>query len=84
VTGLSHRFSTPCPITVRRERLLDRDRQSIVGSRLDRRLPPSISALGKPGIVTISGKASQDLALGTFNSILKQAGLKINDAHNRS
>lgn len=30
----------------------------------------------KPGRVTISGKASDDLAPGTFNSILKQAGLK--------
>ena len=31
---------------------------------------------GKPGRVTISGKPSDDLAPGTFNSILKQAGLK--------
>ncbi|MGA9265297.1 MAG: type II toxin-antitoxin system HicA family toxin [Rhodomicrobium sp.] len=30
----------------------------------------------KPGRVTIAGKASDDLAPGTFNSILKQAGLK--------
>jgi len=30
----------------------------------------------KQGRVTISGKASDDLAPGTFNSILKQAGLK--------
>lgn len=30
----------------------------------------------KPGRVTISGKMSDDLAPGTFNSILKQAGLK--------
>jgi predicted RNA binding protein YcfA (HicA-like mRNA interferase family) len=30
----------------------------------------------KPGRVTISGKPSDDLAPGTFNSILKQAGLK--------
>ncbi|MBI4780922.1 MAG: type II toxin-antitoxin system HicA family toxin [Oscillatoriophycideae cyanobacterium NC_groundwater_1537_Pr4_S-0.65um_50_18] len=30
----------------------------------------------KPGLVTIPGKLSDDLALGTFNSILKQAGLK--------
>lgn len=32
--------------------------------------------LTKPGRVTIAGKASDDLAPGTFNSILKQAGLK--------
>ena len=30
----------------------------------------------KPGRVTIPGKLSDDLALGTFNSVLKQAGLK--------
>jgi predicted RNA binding protein YcfA (HicA-like mRNA interferase family) len=30
----------------------------------------------KRGRVTIAGKMSDDLAPGTFNSILKQAGLK--------
>ncbi|MGI8437942.1 MAG: type II toxin-antitoxin system HicA family toxin [Chthoniobacterales bacterium] len=30
----------------------------------------------KPGLVTIPGKPSDDLAPGTANSILKQAGLK--------
>lgn len=30
----------------------------------------------KPGCVTIAGKPSDDLASGTLNSILKQAGLK--------
>jgi len=30
----------------------------------------------KPGRVTIAGKPSDDLAAGTLNSILKQAGLK--------
>jgi predicted RNA binding protein YcfA (HicA-like mRNA interferase family) len=30
----------------------------------------------KPGLVTIAGKPSDDLAPGTKNSILKQAGLK--------
>ena len=30
----------------------------------------------KPGRVTIASKASDDLAPGTLNSILKQAGLK--------
>lgn len=29
----------------------------------------------KPGIVTIAGKMSKDLAPGTWNSILKQAGI---------
>lgn len=30
----------------------------------------------KPGRVTLAGKPSDDLAPGTLNSILKQAGLK--------
>ncbi|MGH9352147.1 MAG: type II toxin-antitoxin system HicA family toxin [Terriglobia bacterium] len=30
----------------------------------------------KPGIVTIPGRGNDDLASGTLNSILKQAGLK--------
>jgi len=30
----------------------------------------------KPGTVTVSGKPSMDVAPGTLNSILKQAGLK--------
>lgn len=33
----------------------------------------------KPGRVTIAGKPSDDLAPGTLNSILKQAGLKGNE-----
>ena len=30
----------------------------------------------KPGRVTVAGKPSDDIAPGTLNSILKQAGLK--------
>jgi predicted RNA binding protein YcfA (HicA-like mRNA interferase family) len=30
----------------------------------------------KPGLVTVAGQPSDDLAPGTLNSILKQAGLK--------
>ena len=30
----------------------------------------------KPGLVTIPGNRNHDLALGTLNSVLKQAGLK--------
>jgi predicted RNA binding protein YcfA (HicA-like mRNA interferase family) len=30
----------------------------------------------KPGLVTVPGKLGDDLALGTLQSILKQAGLK--------
>ena len=32
--------------------------------------------LVKPGLVTVPGKLSDDLAPGTLDSILKQAGLK--------
>ena len=31
----------------------------------------------KPGLVTISGKMGDELAPGTLNSVLKQAGLKV-------
>jgi predicted RNA binding protein YcfA (HicA-like mRNA interferase family) len=30
----------------------------------------------KPGLVTVAGKPNDDVAPGTLNSILKQAGLK--------
>lgn len=30
----------------------------------------------KPGLVTVAGKLGDDLAKGTLNSVLKQAGLK--------
>ncbi len=30
----------------------------------------------KPGLVTVPGKPGDDLAVGTYESILKQAGLK--------
>jgi predicted RNA binding protein YcfA (HicA-like mRNA interferase family) len=30
----------------------------------------------KPGLVTLAGKLSDELAPGTLNSVLKQAGLK--------
>ncbi|MFZ1218620.1 MAG: type II toxin-antitoxin system HicA family toxin [Chthoniobacterales bacterium] len=32
---------------------------------------------GKPGLVTIAGHPNVDIPRGTFNSIRKQAGLKI-------
>lgn len=32
--------------------------------------------LSKPGLVTVPGKPGDDLAPGTLDSILKQAGLK--------
>ena len=30
----------------------------------------------KPGLVTIAGKPSDELAVGTLNSVLRQAGLR--------
>ncbi len=30
----------------------------------------------KPGVVTVPGRLGDDIAIGTLNSILKQAGLK--------
>ena len=30
----------------------------------------------RPGLVTVAGKSSDEIAPGTLNSILKQAGLK--------
>jgi predicted RNA binding protein YcfA (HicA-like mRNA interferase family) len=30
----------------------------------------------KPGLVTIAGKPGDDLATGTLNSVLKQAGIR--------
>ena len=33
----------------------------------------------RPGVVTIAGRLSHDLPIGTWNSILKQAGLKEDD-----
>jgi predicted RNA binding protein YcfA (HicA-like mRNA interferase family) len=31
----------------------------------------------KPGLVTVAGQEGDDLAKGTLNSVLKQAGLKL-------
>ena len=45
------------------------DRQKATSHRIYRH--PS-----KPGHVTVSGKMSADMAPGTYNNILKQAGLK--------
>jgi predicted RNA binding protein YcfA (HicA-like mRNA interferase family) len=39
-------------------------------------LSGALKAVAAPGRVTIAGHPSDDLAPGTFNSILKQAGLK--------
>ena len=54
-------------------RLLEKDGWRLVrqrGSHRQYRHPV------KPGLVTIAGKPGDDLAPGTLNSVLKQAGLK--------
>jgi predicted RNA binding protein YcfA (HicA-like mRNA interferase family) len=45
-------------------------------SRRDSWQSQAVQASCKAGRVTVAGKLSDDLAPGTLNSILKQAGLK--------
>jgi predicted RNA binding protein YcfA (HicA-like mRNA interferase family) len=54
-------------------RLLQQDGWSIVAQRGSHR---QFKHKTKAGRVTVPGKPSDDLAPGTLNSILKQAGLK--------
>jgi predicted RNA binding protein YcfA (HicA-like mRNA interferase family) len=54
-------------------RLIEGDGWSLVATRGSHR---QFKHPGKPGRVTVAGKPSDDLAPGTLNSILKQAGLK--------
>lgn len=54
-------------------RLIEEDGWRIVETRGSHR---QFKHPQKPGRVTIAGKPSDDLAPGTFNSILKQAELK--------
>lgn len=54
-------------------RLLHEDGWYLVKTRGSHR---QFKHAAKPGRVTVAGKPSDDLASGTVNSILKQAGLK--------
>ena len=54
-------------------RMLEADGWVIVRTRGSHR---QLKHGSKPGIVTVSGKASVEIPAGTLNSILKQAGLK--------
>ncbi len=54
-------------------RLLEADGWSLVATRGSHR---QYKHKIKPGRVTVPGKLSDELSPGTFNSILKQAGLK--------
>jgi predicted RNA binding protein YcfA (HicA-like mRNA interferase family) len=54
-------------------RLLQEDGWFLVATRGSHK---QFKHAAKPGRVTVAGKPSDDLAPGTLNSILKQAGLK--------
>jgi predicted RNA binding protein YcfA (HicA-like mRNA interferase family) len=54
-------------------RLLESDGWLLVATRGSHR---QYKHSRKPGRVTVAGKLSDDMAPGTLNSILKQAGLK--------
>ena len=54
-------------------RVLHHDGWYLVGTRGSHR---QLRHLSKEGRVTVPGKPSDDLAVGTLNSILKQAQLK--------
>ena len=54
-------------------RMLHEDQSYLVATRGSHR---QFRHPDKPGRVTVPGKPSDDLAPGTLNSILKQAGLK--------
>jgi predicted RNA binding protein YcfA (HicA-like mRNA interferase family) len=57
-------------------RLIERDGWYLVATRGSHR---QYKHSTKSGRVTIAGKPSDDLAPGTLNSIMKQAGLKEKD-----
>lgn len=54
-------------------RLIDTDGWKLVATRGSHR---QFKHPNKPGRVTIAGKPSDDLSPGTWDSILKQSGLK--------
>jgi len=54
-------------------KLPERDEWYVVRTRGSHR---QYKHLVKRGVVTVAGKRSDDLAAGTLNSVLKQAGLK--------
>ena len=54
-------------------RLIEQDGWFLVATRGSHR---QYKHATKPGRVTVAGKASDDMAPGTLNSVLKQAGLK--------
>lgn len=55
-------------------KMLEDDGWSVVRLRGSHR---QFKHASKPGLVTVAGKPGDDLAPGTLNSVLKQAGLKL-------
>ena len=55
------------------EEVIDAYRRRIAVGKAERALAKHAT---KPGLVTVAGKRSDDVAPGTLNSILKQSGLK--------
>ena len=53
--------------------LLEEDGWTVVRQRGSHR---QFKHASKPGLVTVAGKPGDDLAPGTLNSVVKQAGLK--------
>ena len=47
-----------------------------LGTRPNPRKPSAVQHPEEPGLVTLAGKPGDELAPGTLNSVLKQAGLK--------
>ena len=54
-------------------KMIQKDGWKLVATRGSHR---QFKHASKPGRVTVPGKPSDDLAVGTQNSVLKQAGLK--------
>jgi len=68
----SGQYSSPMKVS-EALRMLNNDGWYLVATRGSHR---QFKHMTKPGRVTVPGKPSDDLAPGTLNSILKQAGLK--------
>ena len=54
-------------------KMIEDDGWSVVRQRGSHR---QFKHASKPGLVTVAGKPGDDMAAGTLNSVLKQAGLK--------
>jgi predicted RNA binding protein YcfA (HicA-like mRNA interferase family) len=74
LNGRKTSFSDDCGVKVRDViRLIEDDEWFLVATRGSHR---QYKHAMKPARVTVAGKPSEDMAPGTLNSVLKQAGLK--------